>query len=193
MTSDNRDAILKLIKATMLIVVGSIVLLFGVTAAIFYSQQIKINIESFGAVVSLILLFIGAIIELTGASDLYVGFGKIDGVSKVYDLGRYGALAQITASLLLTMGFYFIVFSSNAAEHLLGSGFAFTGYVIGIACAVPVGIAFYSLGKKYGSGIMKSGAVAYVLIPIVGPFILYLGLNGVMHVLGGQRSHRTLH
>ena len=179
MKIDNKQALLKLRKAMLFIIVGSIILSLGVLNVIAYSAQIKQHIYS-GLVMPLLLLLVGGIAVFVGALDIYGGFRIMQDIDKMYDFGKYGAVAQFTASILLIMGFYILVFSNSASSLLLGSSFTLIGYVIGAMCAVPVGMAFHKLGEKYKSGTIKYGSFGYVLLPGIGPLMLYIGLNDLI-------------
>ncbi len=178
MKAGNRLEILKLRNAMLLVIVGSVILFFGVLSVLVYSTQIKGHVYS-ALAIPLLLLIAGGVIVFLGALDIYGGFKAMQSADRIYDFGEYGALAQFTASILLIIGFYLLVFSNGASAELLGSEFTLVGYIIGAICASPVGIAFHKLGKKYNSGLVKYGSLGYVLIPIAGPLILYFGLNEI--------------
>lgn len=178
MKVDSKLAILKLRNAMLFIILGSVILSLGVLAVLAYSIQIKGHVYS-DLVIPLLLLLAGGVIVFLGALDIYRGFKVMQNIDRTYDFGEYGALAQFTASILLIIGFYLLVFSDNTSVELLGSGFTLVGYVIGAICASPVGIAFHKLGEKYNSSVVKYGSFGYILLPIIGPLILYFGLNEI--------------
>ncbi len=171
-------AIVLLLRALLLIVCGSLILLLGTIVAAYYSIYIGHNIISGYSAAPLMLLLIGVGLVLFGASNLYKGFGRMHDIGNTYEMGRYGSIVQLAASILLTVGFYLIIFSGSS-KQTLGSEFAIVGYILGYACAVPVGAAFRKLGQEYDESITKFGAVVYVLIPIIGPSILYFGLSRI--------------
>lgn len=180
MAADDKPAILKLRKAMLLYVFGFIILFFGIWASFGYSNQIKNNVSSSSPIIPVFLLSVGAVIVLLGASDVYVSFKMMRHIDKIYNLGRYGDVVQYTGSILLILGLYSIIFSTNASLQHLGPEFTFMGYLIGFIGTLPVAMAFYKLGKRHKIFLMRVGAVAYFLFPIIGPLVLYFGLNKII-------------
>lgn len=180
MAVDDRPAILKLRKAMLFIILGSVILLLGVLVTLGYSNQIKNNFSYSDLIIPLLLLLIGGATALLGTLDVYRGFTMMEYIGKVYDIGRYGALAQFAESILLIAGVYLIIFSGSLPERILGSGFTLTGYIIGLICAFPVGIAFYKLGERYRVPAVRRGAIVYILLPVIGPLLLYFGLKEIL-------------
>ncbi len=178
MAKVNETAIQKLKRGILLVIIGSVILFLGAAAVSFYSVQIRNNLVSVYSAVSLLILIIGAAIDLMSTPNIYAGFKIMEHTDKGYILGMYGVLLQIIASVLLTLGFYFIIFN-GASDLPLGFGFAIVGYTIGAACSTPIGLAFYRLGERYDVTKAKYRAAAYVLLPIIGPIILYFGLKKI--------------
>ncbi len=168
-----------MLKAVLFVIVGSVIVLLGGFVVIGYATQIESTASPAILILALLLLSVGAIIDIIGALWVFDGFKMMKPVCRIYSIGQYGALAQLTAGVLMAAGFYIIIFSNRAAAYLLGSGFALVGYAIGAACALPVGIAFYQLGKRYNVLTVKVGASMYVVIPVIGPLVLYLGLKKI--------------
>ncbi len=179
MVIDDKYAILKLRKAMLLYILGFVILFFGIWTSIGYSNQIKDNISSANPAISIILLSAGAIIILLGASNVYVSFKMMQSIDKIYDIGRYGDLIQYAGSILLILGLYCVIFSSSLSLQRLGPIFTLTGYLIGFIGTLPVAMAFYKLGERHKAFVVRLGAVAYFLLPIIGPLVLYFGLKEI--------------
>lgn len=171
----------KLSRAMLFVVLGSAALFFGAVSAIGYSAQLRSGAQQASPIQALALLVTGALIDFIGASIMYEGFGMLHSMGTVYDLGRYGTVVQLLSAVLIASGFYLMVFSSSGTAGVLGSGFFVAGYLIGAVCASPVGTAFYGIGKRHDSTLVKSGAVLYVLVPLIGPLVLYLGLKSLIN------------
>lgn len=183
MAAGDKSAVLKLRRAMLLSALGSVILLLGVFAILGYHNQIKNDLYSADTVIPLLLLTIGAVITLLSAVNSYGGFKIMQNIDRIYNIGRYGSVVQFTEAILLAVGFYLIIFSESSPVQILGLGFTLAGYALGAVCAMPVGIAFYKLGEKYDGSVVKYGAVTYVLIPVIGPTVLYFGLGGIISKL----------
>lgn len=90
MASNDKPAILKLRKAMLLYVLGSIILLLGVFVSYGYHNQIKSNISSASPILPVLMLSLGALIVLLGAWNVYTAFTMMGHIDKIYNFGRYG-------------------------------------------------------------------------------------------------------
>ena len=187
----------KLRTAMLLYLIGSILgivgYIYGVSQAL-GGGAVPVT-SNFAALIPYLAIFIiGLVLAILAVFYMRSGFSILARSNSNYKLGATGALLDLIGIILVVLAVIVIFVSllslssaspssglsavgvgiggSLAALALFGIGglLAFVGTILLV-------VGFYRIGSDSNSGIVKAGAILYLLIPFIGVILLYIGLK----------------
>lgn len=161
------------------------------------------------AEIFIVLLMVGVIIQIYAVFNIRQGFKILKSNDPDYGIGATGALLELigfaisaVAVVILLVGVASLVSSFSSAvsgastSTVIGAGIAafagvavlflaFIGFlviagIIAFIGAILVGVGLFKIGSKYGDGLTQIGGILYIIIPLIGVILLYIGLGGVI-------------
>jgi len=124
------------------------------------------------------------------------GFMALKAMSSKYGIGSTGATLQAVAygiliaalaapmvTAILSLNPLGIVYSLGALIVLVA-----VGTLIGLVGAILVAVSFFRLGSDNEDALVKVGGVLFIIVPILGSVMLYVGLGRIIRRLKAKQS-----
>jgi len=188
--------IARLRTASLLIIISNILVIIGISmvfgmifATPFFINTPILEPLLMNSLPYIALVILGLVVGIVGAVMLRRGFMALKAMSSKYGIGSTGATLQAVAYGILIAALAAMV-TAILSLNPLGIAGSYTLYSLGalieLVGAILVAVSFFRLGSDNEDALVKVGGVLFIIVPILGSVMLYVGLGRIIRLKAKQ-------